>query len=137
MNRRVFVLVPLVAALALGPAAVSQDRKAPPKADKSGGAEPLLGVAQGVVDRVEKDSLAVKPRAANGQFQKALTLRLTGTSKVAVLSTQTRGGKVVLTQRDAEARDLTPGQAVAVVYAEAGSDGPVLLSAVAQPAAGK
>jgi hypothetical protein len=86
------------------------------------------------VDKAEKDSVTVKPRSATGQFQKAVTLRVTGTSKVAVLTPQTRGGKVVITQRDTEVKDLSPGQAVAVIYAEVGSDGPVLLSAVAQPA---
>ena len=51
-----------------------------------------------------------------------------------VLTPQKRADKVVLTQREVEAKDLVAGQVVAVIYAEAGSDGMVLLSAVAQAA---
>ncbi len=115
----------VLAALALAPAF--------PQA-KSAADHPALAVAHGVVDKADKDTLAVKPRDAAGRFQKALTLKLTGTSKVAVLAPQTRGGKTVLTQRDGSAADLAAGQEVAVIYAEAGKDGMVLLSAVAQPA---
>jgi hypothetical protein len=93
---------------------------------------PLL-TASGTVEKADKDSLTIKPRAADGTFQKALALKVTGTSKVAVLTPQKREGKVVLTQREAAAADLTPGQPVAVIYSEAGKDGAVLLSAVAHP----
>lgn len=96
-------------------------------------ATPLL-TAHGAVEKADKESLIVKPRGADGKFQKALTLKVTGTSKVAVLAPQKRDGKVVLTQREAAAQDLAPGQTVAVIYSEAGKDGNVLLSAVAQPA---
>ena len=34
-------------------------------------------------------------------------------------------------------KDLVAGQSIAVIYAEASKDGPVLLSAVAHPAAAK
>ena len=54
-----------------------------------------------------------------------------------MLAPQVRDRKVVLTQREAAAQDLTPEQAVAVIYAEAGKDGVVLLSAVAHPAGKK
>lgn len=64
-------------------------------------------------------------------------LKMTGTSKVAVLAPQKRGEKVVLTQKEVEAKELVAGQAVAVVYAEAGKDGAVLLTAVAHPAPAK
>ncbi|HEX4607493.1 MAG TPA: hypothetical protein VH092_04735 [Urbifossiella sp.] len=94
---------------------------------------PLL-TATGTVEKADKAGLTVKPRGADGKFQKSLTLKVTGTSKVAVLTPQNRDGKVVLTQREAAAQDLAPGQAVAVIYAEAGKDGGVLLAAVAQPA---
>jgi len=127
MSRRLLVIASV---LWLAPAAISQDKK-----DKT--AEPSLSVAHGVVEKADKESVTVKPRAANGQFQKAVTLRVTGTSKVSVLSPQTRAGKVVFAQRDAEAKDLAAGQVIAVIYAEAGKEGPVLLSAVAEPAAGK
>src|SRR5437763_1635636 len=98
---------------------------------------PSLAVTSGVVDKAEKDALTVKPRGADGKFQKALTFKVTGTSKVTVLVPQKRADKVVLTQREAEAKDLMPGQAVAVIYAEAGKDGTVLLSAVAHAAPAK
>ena len=93
-----------------------------------------LQTASGVVDKADKDSVTVKPRGANGQFQKAIALKVTGTSKVTVLTPQKRGEKVILTQRDGDAKDLTAGQTVAVIYTESGKDGLVLLSAVAQAA---
>ncbi|MDB5306598.1 MAG: hypothetical protein JWO38_800 [Gemmataceae bacterium] len=108
-----------------------------PGQDKKGADELPLAVANGVVEKADKDTLVVKPRGPDGRFQKALTLKVAGTSKVTVLSPQKRGEKVVLTQRETEAKDLVPGQPVAVIYAEAGKDGPVLLSAVAQPGPGK
>jgi hypothetical protein len=116
----------VVLVLVLGTAGTSQDKK--------GGDEPLLAVAQGVVDKADKESLTVKPRGADGKFQKAITLKVTGTSKLTVLSPQKRGDKLVLTQRDADPKELTSGQAVAVIYADAGKDGHVLLSAVVQAA---
>jgi len=126
---RVCSFLAAVALVTLAPLAESQDKK--------GAAEPTLAVAHGVVDKADKDTLMVKPRAADGRFQKAITLKLTGTSKVTVLTPQDRKGKVVLTQRDADAKDLTAGQTIAVIYSEVGKDGAVLLSAVVQPAAGK
>ena len=56
---------------------------------------------------------------------------------MAVIAPQKRGEKVVLTQREIEAKDLVPGQVVAVIYSEAGKDGLVLLTAVAHPAPSK
>lgn len=108
----------------------AQDKKA---ADEI----PPLLTASGAVEKADKESLTVKPRGADGKFQKTLVLKVTGTSKVAILSPQKRGDKVVLTQRDAEAKDLVAGQAVAVVYSEAGKDGAVLLTAVAHAAPAK
>jgi hypothetical protein len=106
--------------------------------EKKGADSPLtLLTASGVVDKADKDSLKVKPRGADGKFQKTLVLKVTGTSKVAVLTPQKRGDKVVLTQREVEAKDLVAGQQIAVVYAELGKDGTVLLTAVAHPALGK
>lgn len=95
---------------------------------------PALLTASGVVDKADKESLTVKPRGADGKFQKTLVLKVTGTSKVAVLAPQKRGDKVVLTQREVDAKDLVAGQVIAVVYAETGKDGAVLLTAVAYPA---
>jgi hypothetical protein len=98
---------------------------------------PPLLTASGTVDKADKESLSVKPRGPDGKFQKTLALKVTGTSKVAVLTSQKRGDKTILTQREIDAKDLVPGQAVAVIYSEAGKDGTVLLTAVAQPAPGK
>ncbi|QJW98223.1 hypothetical protein [Frigoriglobus tundricola] len=113
--------------IALAAVASAQDKKA---ADDL----PALLTATGLVDKADKESLSVKPRGADGKFQKTLVLKVTGTSKVAVLAPQKRGDKTVLTQREADAKDLVTGQTVAVVYAEAGKDGAVLLTAVAHPA---
>jgi hypothetical protein len=104
--------------------------------EKKGGDD--LAVVQGTVEKADKDTLTIQPRSTSGKFQKSLTLHLTGTSKVAVLSPRMMGGKVVLTQREGEAKDLQAGQAIAVIYTHAGGkDGPVLLSAVVLPASGK
>lgn len=106
--------------------------------DKKGADDsPSLATAHGVVDKADKDTVTVKPRGSDGKFQKTLVLKVTGTTKVSILTPQKRGEKVVLTQRDADTKDLTAGQAIAVIYADAGKDGAVLLSAVVQPAATK
>jgi hypothetical protein len=99
-------------------------------------APPPLATAQGVLDKVEKDSLTVRPRGADGKFEKSVTLRLTGTSKISLLTTRAQKGRVVLVQNDASPSDLRAKQVIAVIYAD-GPDGPVLLSAVAQPVADK
>jgi len=95
--------------------------------------QPDLTIARGVVDKVEKDSITFTPRTAEGKFEKSVTLKLTGTSKLSTLTTRTQKDKVTLVQKDASPQDLQARQTIAVIYA-AGSDGPVLLSAVVQPA---
>jgi hypothetical protein len=97
---------------------------------------PDLATARGVIDKVEKDSITIRPRGADGKFEKSVTLRLTGSSKISTLTTRAQKDKMALVQKDTSPQDLQPKQAVAVIYAE-GSDGPVLLSAVVQPAADK
>jgi hypothetical protein len=97
---------------------------------------PSLAVAEGKVEKTGKDSLTIQPRAPNGKFGKAITLKFTGTSKVTTVSTQERAGKPVLVQRETEVKDLHANQMIAVIYASA-KDGNVLLSAVAQAAAEK
>jgi hypothetical protein len=124
------VLAPLALLFALAALATAQEKK-------GGDDPPALLTASGVVDKADKESLTVKPRGADGKFQKTLTLKVTGTSKAAVLSPQKRGEKLVLTQREIEVKDLVAGQQVAVVYADAGKEGIVLLTAVAHPAPGK
>lgn len=96
---------------------------------------PMLS-AHGTVDKVDKDALTIRPRGPDGKFAKSITLKLTGTSKVSTLSTQMRAGKPVFVQKETEPKDLQTGQAIAVIYADA-KEGPVLLTAVVQPAAEK
>ena len=96
--------------------------------------EPTLTTAQGVVLKASRDTLAVRPRGADGRFEKELTLRLTGTTKVTSLTVQMRGGKPVPVQQDADAKDLKAQQAIAMIYTQ-GPAGPVLLAAVVLPAA--
>lgn len=101
-------------------------------------ADPVhISTAEGKITKVDKDSLSFEPREANGKFGKALTLKITGTSKFTTLAPQTRDKKLVMTQKETEAKDLAAGQIVAVIYAEPKGQEPVLLSAVAQPAADK
>jgi hypothetical protein len=100
-------------------------------------APPLLS-AVGKVDKVEKESVSVQWRGPDGRFQKAVALRLTGTSKLSLLTLRQQGGKSVVVQRDMEFRDLEPGQPIGVLYTATGKDGKdgfVLLAAVAEPAA--
>src|SRR5262245_2806072 len=94
---------------------------------------PSVLAAHGAVEKAEKDVLTVKTRGPDGKFGKSLVLKVTGTTHVTTLATRAQGGKVVVTQKETEAKDLQPKQAEAVIYAEAAGE-TVLLSAVAQPA---
>lgn len=96
-------------------------------------ATPLLA-ASGRVEKVERDTLTVQPRGETGRFEKGLALHVTGTSRVSLAAPQRRDGRTVMVQREIKLRDLQPRQAIAVVYSE-GPSGPVLLTAVALPAA--
>jgi hypothetical protein len=100
------------------------------------GEGPSLTTAHGVIEKATKNTLTVLPRTEGGKFEKKLTLKITGTSKISTLSEQKRDGKTVFVQREADAKDLEAKQAVAVIYTT-GKDGPVLLTAVVLPAAGK
>ncbi len=95
-----------------------------------------LLTAHGTVDKVARDTLTIRPRNAEGRFEKNLTLRLTGTSRISTVTIQKRAGKDTFVQRDTTPRDLEPGQTVAVVYVM-GTGGNVLLTAVTLPAGGK
>jgi hypothetical protein len=128
----------LVAASAALLVAVSVDAQTPKpkattKAPPTTAAAPALATAHGEVGKAEKDALTVKPRGAQGRFEKDLVLQVTGTSKVTVLTMQTRAGKSVPVQQEADVKDLKPQQSVAVIYTQTAA-GPVLLSAVALPA---
>jgi hypothetical protein len=93
---------------------------------------PILETAHGTVDKVDKDALTIRPRTPDGKFGKAMALKLTGTSKVFTLAPQMRAGKLVIAQKETDAKDLAANQTIVVIYASA-KDGPVLLSAVVQP----
>src|SRR5207247_1551716 len=85
--------------------------------------EPALAAAHGTVSKASKDSLTIKPRGADGRFEKEVALNVTGTSKITTLSIETRGGKPVPVQRDADVKDLKPQQSIAVIYTQ-GTGGP-------------
>jgi hypothetical protein len=121
---RTRVCLALVACLLLAAAGHAADAPLP------------LATAQGTIDKVDKDSLTIRPRSPDGRFDKSVVLRLTGTTKITMLAAQKRGAKTVVVQRDTDVRDLQPKQAVAVIYTN-DPDGPVLLSAVVQPAGEK
>jgi hypothetical protein len=96
--------------------------------------EPTLSTANGVVLKASKDTLAVRPRGADGRFEKEMTLMLTGTTKITSVSMQTRAGRTVPVQQDVDAKDLKAQQTIAMIYTQ-GASGPVLLAAVVLPAA--
>ena len=91
-----------------------------------------LATAHGAVEKVEKTYLTILPRGPGGKFQKALKLKLTGTSRVSLVTSQKRAGKMVPVQKDLDVKDLEPKQAIAVIYLPEKTGG-VLLSGVAQP----
>ena len=111
-------------------------QKTPPKSAPTppAAAAATLATAHGVVDKAARDSLTVKPRGADGRFGSDLALQVTGTTRVTSVTMQTRAGKLVPVQQDADVKDLKPQQAVAVIYTPTAA-GPVLLSAVVLPAA--
>jgi hypothetical protein len=108
-------------------------QKTDPKAEtKSEQKAPTLTTAHGVVGKADRESLTVKPRGADGRFEKELVHQVTGTSRVSTLSTRIQAGRQVMVQQDGDAKDLQPDQTVAVIYAQ-GASGGVLLSAIALP----
>src|SRR5262245_19011955 len=90
-------------------------------------AELPLEPAQGTVAKVEKDALTIKTRTPDGKFGKNLELKVTGTSKVTLLTSRTQGGKLVVVQKETEAKSLEQGQPILVIYTTT-KDGSVLLS---------
>ena len=123
-------LLTALAAVAATAIATAQTPKVAPKTETKSAATATLAATQGAVAKVEKDSLTIRPRGADGRFEKELVLQVTGSSHVTVLTYQTRAGKSVPVQQEMDVKDLKPQQSVAVIYTPAGS-GPVLLSAVA------
>jgi hypothetical protein len=100
----------------------------------AGDAPVSLATAQGLVEKVDKTSLTIRPRGPDGKFQKNLVLRLTGTSRVTTVTLEKRAGKLVPVQKDLAAKELLPNQQIAVIYTPEKAGG-VMLSAVAQPKA--
>jgi hypothetical protein len=92
--------------------------------------EPVF-LAQGTVDKVEKESLTVRTREPDGKFGKSVVLKVTGTSRITTLRVRMQAGKTVATQKDTDLKDLEPKQAIVVVYMMI-QDMPVLLTAIAQ-----
>jgi hypothetical protein len=99
-------------------------------------ANPPVGAASGVVKKVTANTLIMVPRGPDGRFTGTLVLKLSGTSRAYALVPQTRGGQVVLAQKETDVHGLQPRQGVAVIYAVLEND-VVLLTAVAQPGAGR
>src|SRR5262245_55152510 len=92
------------------------------------GEAPALLTASGKIEKADKESVTIQPRVAGGKFGKNLVLKVTGTTKLTVVSEEKRAGKMVPVQRDIEAKDLEAGQNVAVIYF--GEKSPILLTGV-------
>jgi hypothetical protein len=90
--------------------------------------------AHGKVQKADKETLTFQPRDDSGKFGKAVTLKITGTSRITTLVPQTKDKKQVMTQRDTDAKDLVAGQLISVIYATPKGQDPVLLAAVVQTA---
>ena len=96
-------------------------------------AEPVpVTTAHGKIEKADKDTVVFQPREESGKFGKAVTLHLTGTSKITTLTTRMMDKKTVLVQKETDAKDLTPGLHIAVIYGTPKGQDPVLLSAVVQ-----
>jgi hypothetical protein len=100
------------------------------------GADVPIATASGIVKKATATALVISPRAPDGRFQNTLVLKLTGTSKISVLTTQKRSGQTVLVQREIDSPSLQTNQSITVIYANV-KDDLVLLTAVAQPPASK
>ena len=55
-------------------------------ADDKKASDDVPALLTALVDKADKESVTMKPRGTDGKFQKALVLKVTGTSKVAVLA---------------------------------------------------
>jgi guanyl-specific ribonuclease Sa len=95
------------------------------------GEVPYLLTAQGSIERVEENTLTLKPRTSNGRFSKNLVLKLTGTSRLTALGTHKRSNSVVIAQKELRREDLKPRQGIAVIYTTEASAN-ILLTAIVQ-----
>ena len=90
---------------------------------------PEFNTAVGTVEKIDKHAVTV---TLADKAKKSIEFKITGTSNFALFAPQVRSDKTIITQRKAEATDLTKGQFIAVIYAEADKEY-VLLSAVMKP----
>lgn len=97
---------------------------------------PPLLTAQGAIEKVDAGKLIVKTRGPDGKFGKNLVLQITGTTKIATLTPRMQKGRMVMAQKDTDAKELQPRQFIALVYTMV-KDSPLLLAAVVQPPADK
>ncbi|HTU20281.1 MAG TPA: hypothetical protein VMG10_19610 [Gemmataceae bacterium] len=97
---------------------------------------PPLLTAQGTVEKVNANTLTVRPRGPDGKFGKSLVLKITGTSTVRTLTPRMQKSSVIMVQTDTKPKDLQPKQSIALVYTLV-KDSPVLLTAVVQPPSAK
>ena len=95
-----------------------------------------VDTADGMVAKVGKETLEIRTRGSDGRFGKAVTFKVTGTTKLTTVTAAERAGKAVATQRDTTLKDLQPNQPIAIIYTKVG-ESPVLLAGVAQPAPAK
>lgn len=90
---------------------------------------PGFDTAVGTVDKIDKHSVTI---TLSDKSKKSIEFKITGTSNFSLFAPQVRSDKTIITQRKAEATDLTKGQFVAIIYAEADKEY-VVLSAVMKP----
>src|SRR6266481_658553 len=100
-------------------------------AARSPAADAPLATAHGRVVKANAKVVILRPPAQGGGLGDAIVLKLTGTSRVTVVTIQQRGGQPVAVQRDVEAKDLQPDQIIAAIYTVVDQD-KVLLSAAVQ-----
>ena len=100
----------------------------------AGESSPLeLTVGKGMVEKADKSEVTIQLRGAGGKFGKKVALKITGTSKLTILSKEKRAGKLSCpSNARLDAKDLEPNHAIAVIYA--GGAEPILISGVVQKA---
>jgi len=101
-------------------------------------AEPVpLANGHGLITKVEDKSVSISPRGPDGKLEKAITLKVTGTTSLTLVGTRKTKGKLIITQKSIKAKDLESKQTIAFIYTKEGGDVPTLLSGVVQPSAEK
>ncbi len=95
-----------------------------------------VATTYGRVVKANAQLVILRPAVAGNRLGDAIVLKLTGTSRVSVVSARNREGERVVVQREVEAKDLRADQIIAAVYTVVDQD-KVLLTAVVQPANGR